>query len=141
VSARDWQLEFLHDPMARFVVERIDEDEAAAQAATHSHWRVTTDPLGVHVEHDQPTPLGRVAEGLGRDMGVDGKPDAEHIARHDPARVLAECEAKRQILRNRPDTRGDEGSDGLAEDYWDEAVKSLASVYADHPDYRQEWKP
>lgn len=46
------------------------------------------------------------------------------------ARVLAECEAKRRIVEEAPlwgcgRTMG----------------KILAAVYADHPDYREEWSP
>ena len=51
------------------------------------------------------------------------------LARHDPARVLAECEAKRQIVQNAQDP-GD-----------DLFVAILALPYADHPDYREEWRP
>ena len=51
-----------------------------------------------------------------------------HIARWDPARVLAECEAKRQLIERvgNPDWAG---------------FRILALPYADHPDYQQEWKP
>ena len=70
----------------------------------------------------------------------------EEIARehdekiHHRSRVLAECEAKRRIverctplanLQVRRQTRT------LAHD----VLLDLALPYADHPDYRQEWKP
>ena len=56
----------------------------------------------------------------------------------DPAHVLVECEAKRRIV---------EGLDG-----WDpelgttgqiavQVLQLLALPYADHPDYREEWRP
>ena len=71
---------------------------------------------------------------------------AGHIVRWDPARVLAEIDAKRRILaecermllrdRLRPG------------DYWDgcrDALRStviaLALPYADRPGYREEWRP
>jgi hypothetical protein len=44
-----------------------------------------------------------------------------------PAHVLAECEAKRQII-------------GTGE-FPTHPMRCLATVYADHPDYREEWKP
>lgn len=56
---------------------------------------------------------------------------ADHIARHDPARVLAECEAKRRIV--------EWASDGEGEFHWSTVLAPLAAVYADHPDYREEW--
>ena len=52
---------------------------------------------------------------------------AGHIARHDPARVLAECDAKRRIVERRNHLDGP-------------TLRALAAVYADHPDWREEWK-
>lgn len=56
-----------------------------------------------------------------------------------PARVLAECDAKRRIVERHP---RDHASCAT---YWDRetcaALLDLAAVYADHPDYQQEWKP
>jgi hypothetical protein len=57
-----------------------------------------------------------------------------------PQRILAECEAKRRIV----------GLVGPAHDERDEPIPgsglpdvlaALALPYADHPDYREEWKP
>jgi hypothetical protein len=70
----------------------------------------------------------------------DGDPyyvtEASSFERHfDPARVLAECQAKRRavgVVRR---------SFGLAQETMAALVlSSLAAVYADHPDYRQEWR-
>jgi hypothetical protein len=74
--------------------------------------------------------------------------DADHIARHDPARVLRECEAKRRIVGAHPYT--DDGGHccadpqgGLGEEmYWNEpcpTLAALAAVYAEHPDYDESW--
>lgn len=67
----------------------------------------------------------------------------------DPARVLADCEAKRRVIDA---AWGDhlriEGEWGMcrskseleaANDY-PEAVTALALPYADHQDYREEWR-
>jgi hypothetical protein len=66
----------------------------------------------------------------------------------DPARVLAECETKRQIVRRARRERGryDEFGDSVGNPIqavvaWEMAVRLLALPYADHPDYREEWKP
>lgn len=50
------------------------------------------------------------------------------------SRVLAECEAKRRIVEDvtNPHTSCPE---------LDEVARILAAVYADHPDYRDEWRP
>ncbi len=50
------------------------------------------------------------------------------------ARVLAECEAKRQIVEmwwhSRPHDDG-----------WYQALQNIALPYASHVDYRPEWRP
>ncbi len=52
------------------------------------------------------------------------------------ARVLAECAAKRALVAMH------EGCDDVS--YGDAStcpeIRTLAAVYADHPDYRQEWR-
>jgi hypothetical protein len=67
-------------------------------------------------------------------------------------RVLAECEAKRQIVEEWPDN---DGCDLAGSAYGDHAMleaagekamharvlRHLAAIYADHHDYREEWKP
>lgn len=63
-------------------------------------------------------------------------------------RVQAECEAKRRIVRLRMadpydcdkahPTMGIYHPDGHADQ--DPTLRALASVYADHPDYREEWR-
>ena len=82
----------------------------------------------------------------------------EWVNLYDPARVLAECEAKRRIVEEHRDVECSNvrcnGSgvhcqtcdEGLKADYGHvyapcPTLRHLAAVYADHPDYRQEWKP
>lgn len=79
-----------------------------------------------------------------------GNPDdaaRAHIARHDPARVLAEVEAKRRII----DLHGAEPHECVA---WDgdlglpctcyevdcPTLLLLALLYASHPDYDEAWR-
>jgi hypothetical protein len=60
---------------------------------------------------------------------------AAHIAPHDPARVLAECEATGELVDYlRRASRHTPIGQALLE--WGRIV---AGVYADHPDYQQEW--
>ncbi len=54
-------------------------------------------------------------------------------------RVLAECEAKRMIVSPHKSGGGEYGK-GYADAVVD-TLCCLASVYADHPDYREEWRP
>jgi hypothetical protein len=55
-------------------------------------------------------------------------------------RVLAECEAKRRIIEAAP--WANNGGHSAMKDLpgrW--ILRLLAAVYADHPDYRDEWRP
>jgi hypothetical protein len=74
------------------------------------------------------------------------------MADNDPARVLAECEAKRRIVRAAreairfSDETPDDGSPrserihGAATAY-EYVLEYMVRTYADHPAYQQEWKP
>ena len=64
--------------------------------------------------------------------------DGDHIARWDPARVLAECEAKRRIIELCGGWVPDRDVSPLAADY---ILGLLAVPYAGHPDYDEEWRP
>ncbi len=79
---------------------------------------------------------------------------AEHVARHDPARVLAECAAKRRLVNACRDTRPDLHLLGTRPQGLDFPVPPtdqhqlaaltlalLALPYAAHPDYRPAWRP
>lgn len=78
------------------------------------------------------------------------------------ARLLAECEAKRRIVavHERVDRRGADGSpvtaddvcsqcaefdfypwEGVADEWPCPTLRALTLPYADHPDYRDEWRP
>lgn len=119
--------------LADFLLARIAEDEAVALSASEDggEWRDT----GFHIaDNDGAT----VAASLSRVV------DSEHIARHDPARVLAECASKRriveyvQVVSLALDGRVSEGARCVISD---QVIQMLAAVYGDHPDYREEWRP
>ncbi|MFE5090618.1 DUF6221 family protein [Streptomyces sp. NPDC056638] len=123
------------DDLVQFLRDRLDEDEQAARRVKSS-WRQIGE-TGVIVASD-----GERAEECanGNWTGI-----AEHIVRHDPARIMAEVEAKRRILRahekwceGRCEAKYPEGGFDAAH-FW--SIKSLATVYADHPDYRDTWRP
>ena len=130
--------------IAEFLEARIAEDEAIAQGATAGPWTTMTeetsdgDNIYYTVEHG--------TEQL-CDMALtsrQGWHDAEHIARHDPSRVLAECAAKRAIIELADHAlateieRRDASALGAGLMHSD-VICRLAAVYASHPDYRQEW--
>ena len=123
--------------ITEFLLARIADDEAEARAA--GAWLAAPDAHGddmVWTNTEPPQPL------LAR---KDASQIFGHIARHNPARVLRECEAKRWIVaRARSAARADQSGDGYAAGHRNAAcsdVQELAAVYADHPDYRPEWRP
>jgi hypothetical protein len=176
-----------------FLLARIAEDDEAARAATPGPWEWDRTPRGywghqppdlVTVAKEPPysdgsvEPLGVVVSSYGYDadgLNVSDE-DAEHIARHDPARVLAECDAKRRIVeaeaRRRRTKDNVTATSQKAPDDWvdvtwmdenfqpheehvsqqefnerftepappSETLRLLALPYADHPDYREEWR-
>jgi len=109
--------------LTEFLLARFAEDEAVARKATHQkvagpshgHWHADS----WHLTNGQLEAADRA-----------------HIARFDPERVLAECEAKRNLITLVE-------SDGTYSGDWMEgrALAHLAAPYADHPDYRPEWRP
>jgi hypothetical protein len=142
-----------------FLLARIDDDQDQARYATARPWqnvRVNEHSDGWNVE-------ARGTDGTHYDVAVDhARPpegacsvsDAAHIARWDPARVLAECDAKRRIVDAYfaailaegptvgvdPDPAVDEFATGTVRALRG-VLQLLALPYADHRDYREEWRP
>lgn len=128
--------------LVEFLKARLDEDEAAAKAAGEfdgETWVARGDAVLENV------PDGTRGEWIAQRCEDDDT--AAHIARHDPARVLADVAAKRAILdgyRMLAWVLGDEDAPGTLKDrefILRGVLKRLATVHARHPDYRQEWKP
>jgi hypothetical protein len=132
--------------ITEFLLARIAEDETNAKAAIAWVAGGPTPYFGWYG-----APGDEVSKRFG---GAKG-----HIVRHSPNRVLAECAAKRAIVgfyeyhrsnrdaRRSPraraaedekasqDRRTQEARTRVADD----AIRALAAVYVDHPDYRQDW--
>lgn len=110
--------------LAAFLAARLDEDEAAAKAAireTAPQW--AADGHWALYEHPE--------EGMQQVCLNENFEDdpITHIARHDPARVLREVEAKRRMLEELD----------LPYPGEEHLLKLLAAVYRDHPDYDPAW--
>jgi hypothetical protein len=119
------------EAIARQVITEGDADELG-------RWEWVEYPY----EGGSPQPLGALAKGT---SGYD--PDwtwVQLVNRHDPAYVLAECESKRRIVAIAADQirlgREARGWDNW-EDMANQTLLALALPFADHPDYREEWRP
>lgn len=151
------------DDLVRWLGEQFDEDERIADAARgqgDGRWHHDSSyPNGyVYDEHNQPVVY---------DESTPSPEEAEHIAAHDPARVLREIEAKRKLLDDHPIVPRDVeptviNGEEIGGPYYPFGCatchtepdspevngfgycltwKVLASVFADRSGYRAEWAP
>lgn len=133
-----------------FLLARIAEDEAAARAATFGLWEWVGDP-----RKDEAFLLARDGDAVVSAYGMHTEgyiecsdADRAHITRNQPARVLAECAAKRAILGSLTSTAAAHAKEthlgqklvlagmdtGLRL-----ALQYLTLPYSEHPDYDPEW--
>lgn len=130
-----------------FLLARIAEEEAAARAVRPLDYSID---MGGN-RQDERWYVARLrfssADGAARS---DSDAEATALfARHDPARVLAECGARRRIAEEylRNEELIETTPEVLAREIrpvnltLEGVLLDLASVYADHPDYREEWRP
>lgn len=81
--------------LADFITARLGEDEAMARSASPGQWAITDDD----VDGTMITAVnGPVMAVYGTGVTPAALPNAAHIARHDPARVLREVTAKRAMV-------------------------------------------
>lgn len=144
--------------LADFLLARIAEDEAVARAATPGPWKWADDAepwLETVAERYHPEwawtgpDIVISAYGMHTEGWVDCEPNnRDHIARFDPARVLAECAVKRGVVERWRSNQAasdleprSSGHSMRAAAELLEVLRLLATIYADHPDYREEWRP
>jgi hypothetical protein len=135
--------------LVEFLRQRLDEDEATAREAWAPNW---PDPLSWFSEEEMVGRQDELADIEGF-ATAGSKADARHVARHDPARVLADVAARRAIV----------DAYDHATQSWQEAIvghdvdslpvrtarlialefaaRQLAALAADHPDYDPAWQP
>lgn len=121
--------------IADFLAARYDETEAAARAATPGPWGSYSQFGGGFVTN---------ADGgiLIYSEGTVDAPTADHIALHDPGRVLVGLRAKRELLAAWDSCCHERGSDwSFAWSVLKSTIEAEAAVYADHPDYSESWRP
>jgi hypothetical protein len=132
-----------------FLLARIAEREERARRAGAEAWQHRS----IYRRPDSPQSIYRAGEEIATVSHLHGP----HIATWNPARVLAECEAHRKILAALDMTPcpcqtadrcviHDASTASVAvERYVDPVTEAtlhaLVLLDADHPDYREEWKP
>jgi hypothetical protein len=136
--------------LADFLLARIAEDEALAQDAAAALSMPEKGPSWHAVE--------TADEGISVWSGALDEhwpsfyetEETKHISRWSPGRVLDECEARRRIVADLLTPSGlDEGDTDLAwavmngdrsQQIAITTLRLLALPYADHSDYRSEWR-
>ncbi|MEO3827405.1 DUF6221 family protein [Actinomadura sp. B10D3] len=124
--------------LVEFLRARLDRDEQTARACSGAPWLAT--------------PSGTVSTdpGTGEPAYVataENEAYAEHIARHDPSRALAEVAARRQILDDYEKQSWILGQGHrtpeleAAQSVREKVLRLLALPYASHPAYQEEWRP
>jgi len=149
--------------MAAYLLERIAEDEKTAREAcardyVAEHWQ------WVNAETDEVVPDGGLEEAVAEQSlslrSVETHPSEfvgplpsfalrhvddhtvalPHIARHDPAQVIAECKAKRRVVERCQYVAYDSYLDFAARDVAEEVLQHLVQAHADRPDFPPEWR-
>jgi hypothetical protein len=117
--------------LADFLLARIAEDETQARELVPG--RVDPENARWHTES----------------LAMASLDDRQrrYVVKWAPPRVLAECEARRRIVERQQHAAqaravGIINPASLATEIaWPDALRLLAAVYADHADYRGEWRP
>jgi hypothetical protein len=121
------------DELLAFLRACLDDDERVARAASPGPWKPNAEQDEVLAVDDV-----TVADGFAL-SGNQLRATVEHIARWDPARVLAKIRADRAILdwceRAIHVTEDDCYQLGV-----DDVVRLLAQPYAGQPGWRAEWR-
>lgn len=138
------------DELVAFVRAQLDEDERVAQAADSGRW--LPEDKGITFEYRADDFHGGEAQAR---LVADTRANQWHIANWDPARVLAEVQAKRLILDlhtpidgydpNGPvcstcGEAGDPGDEDAVTRWPCPTVRLLAQPHAGQDGWREEWR-
>lgn len=142
--------------LVEFLLARIDEDEAVARVefSHNEDWPDDMADFGEWAaDHDAREAMFN-QQPHGSDCGWRMGEMWDPCSCGYPARVLAECEAKRRIVARHvpidyegpaPDFQPRQACRICRDEYQDEPLwqcldlRDMAAIYADHPDYQQEW--
>lgn len=127
--------------IVEFIAARIAEDEQAARDSFGEEWgcdRLSGGPVLLAPERLIVAEDGGLAEP--HDIAT-----GQHIARHDPVRVLRQSEVFRkmvdeyQAILSHPDLQTDVLVHTTAHLMLRSVIRPLAEIWSDHADYQREW--
>lgn len=154
--------------LTEFLEARLAEDEAAAEATSTDYDSITTWSIGRGSTNWHWWVQNNWSDGVvatGSDTS-EAAAVVSHIARHDPARVLREVQAKRALLADveaekhytcedpwytckaateerdggyYAETDGSGPCDCGRNERVEQRLRFLAAPYTDHPEFRKEW--
>jgi hypothetical protein len=123
------------DDLVQWLRAQLDEDERTARATI---WDGSGNKLDWELIASATVDVG------GDEFYVGDRTIANHMMAWEPARVLREIDAKRQIISEH-DTEGWKIGDRVHDCQWTDrpcrTLRLLALPYADRPGYREEWRP
>jgi len=140
--------------LVEFLRDRLAETEQAARAAGGVKWRARDSMVLRIADEGEDCDFRIDSEGIWNAAAETVRPNlAAHIALHDPARVLAEVDAKRRIIDLHPPYADD--IDGTLTcptcivnweapefERWPcPTLRLLALPWAGHDDWQEEWRP
>lgn len=147
--------------LVAFLKARLDEDAAIALRASEPAawmelnrqprptWYVQywADPDRAVIVADPQSSSYSIVATLEGDDEADAEARTAHIARHNPARALREVAAKRSAIEEYEsvvESMDDYDPDGMGRAMVSSlrgVLEAAASVYADHTDCQEGWKP
>jgi hypothetical protein len=139
--------------IVEFLRARLEDEEQVAREVPEKNWYRATwvgDEFNSAVVITRDVTLASGSDHSIAQCGVealeDGEVHAEHIARWDPARVLAEVALKRYLLLWCERSLFDGDGEPWHDNGWDPSIvaakwmlSSMAALYVDHPDYDPAW--
>jgi hypothetical protein len=123
------------DELVAFLLARIADDAQVAYSACECHRQQWTlgDQDAPHEDRDIMQLVGEHQQ----PVKFSDEKSAAHSARWDPARVLAECDAKWLLVERMQRRLPSVGPDLLVPAL--QLARAFARAHRDHPDYRPEW--
>lgn len=130
--------------LAQWLLEQIDEDEQSARKMLEVYptpWEVSDRGWMVHITADAPAfrEVARLEQWEGQPDGWLGD-FIQHLDNWNPDRVIADCEAKRQLIYRYRHVRT-HIPESAAVSALRDVLKDLAARYVDRAGYLEEWRP